>query len=45
MIFEKDDIVLKLESMMHDCKNIEQRTEFCEIEEKMAMKYVDDLRI
>ena len=31
--------------MMHDCKHIDEKRETCEIEYKMAMKYVDDIRI
>ena len=44
LVFEKDDMVLHLDGIIHDCTNLQQKLKNCESNKGFDMHYIQDLK-
>lgn len=43
-VFEKDDLVLALDSKIHECKDMEQILKECQQSKELDGEYIENLR-
>ena len=44
LVFEKDDAVIKMDTMIHECKNLKNKEEGCQREQDSHSQFQDDLK-